>query len=159
MRSAPASGRLSKTNVGCTVELTKIAPSQANGKESISRQTDLLREKLGSALRIVDQISAGPVAPGLGREPSERDVRALLKLRRNRDRFFDASLFADPAWDILLELYASSLGQYRMSVSSLCAGAGVPATTALRWINHLEEKGLISRRPDPTDGRRCFIML
>lgn len=141
------------------MELTKISPPPAYGSEPISLQAELLREKLGSALRIVDQMAGAPVARAPDQQVSERDVRALLKLRRNRDRFFDADLFADPAWDILLELYAAALGQLRVSVTSLCSGAAVPATTALRWIGHLEEKGLIARRPDPTDARRCFLML
>jgi DNA-binding MarR family transcriptional regulator len=90
---------------------------------------------------------------------SEHYVRALLKLRRQRDRFFGSDLFADPAWDILLELYASELGQFRVSISHLCIAAAVPTTTALRWIGLLENEGLVGRRRDPTDGRRQFIML
>jgi DNA-binding MarR family transcriptional regulator len=83
----------------------------------------------------------------------------MLKLRRHRDRFFAGELFADPAWDILLELYAAALAQFRVSVSNLCIAAAVPPTTALRWIKQLEEGGIIERRSDPTDGRRQFLML
>ena len=60
---------------------------------------------------------------------------------------------------MLLELYACELGQQRISISSLCLGAAVPATTALRWITTLEQEKLVERRPDPTDGRRFFIQL
>lgn len=144
-------------NVGCIVELTKITP--AGGDELLSRQADLLREQLGSALRIIDQIKGSPDVRAPDQQVDEREVRSLLKLRRNRDLFFDSDLFADPAWDILLELYAASLGQYRVSVTSLCCGAAVPATTALRWIALLEARGLIIRRSDPIDGRRTFLML
>jgi DNA-binding MarR family transcriptional regulator len=59
----------------------------------------------------------------------------------------------------LLELYAAALGQYRVSVTSLCTAAAVPGTTALRWIKNLEDSGLIVRRADPMDGRRQFLML
>jgi DNA-binding MarR family transcriptional regulator len=86
-------------------------------------------------------------------------VRSVLAWRRERDRYFEAGLFADPAWDILLELYAAELGQRRMAVSSLCIGAAVPATTALRWIRLLEKKGLVVRSADPFDGRRVFVAL
>lgn len=127
--------------------------------ESVARQTELLREQLGTALRIVDELVDTPVARLSDQPVSEKEIRVLLRLRRNRDRFFEGDLFADPAWDILLELYAAALGQFRVSVGSLCVGAAVPATTALRWINHLEEKGMIVRRSDPTDGRRQFLML
>lgn len=141
------------------MELSKICPTGTDAGESIVRQTELLREQLGSALRIVDELVESPVARLSDQPVSEKEVRALLRLRRSRDRFFAGDLFADPAWDILLELYAAALGQFRVSVSSLCVGAAVPATTALRWINHLEEKGMIMRRPDPTDGRRHFLIL
>lgn len=144
---------------GVAVELSKIGPTGTDAGESIMRQTELLREQLGSALRIVDELVETPVARLSGQPVSEKEVRNLLRLRRNRDRFFAGDLFADPAWDILLELYAAALGQLRVSVSSLCVGAAVPATTALRWINHLEEKGMIVRRSDPTDRRRHFLML
>lgn len=86
-------------------------------------------------------------------------VRAILRARRQRDQFFPDGFFADPAWDILLELYASELSGCRLSVGSLCLGSAVPMTTALRWIRALEEKGLAVRSPDPFDARRVFISL
>lgn len=93
------------------------------------------------------------------RPVTEQQLRLILKARRNRAQFFDGDLFADPAWDMLLELYAAKLGQRRMSVSSLCVGAAVPATTALRWLQTLEKKGLVVRTADPYDGRRVFVSL
>lgn len=141
------------------MELIKICPPRADDGESMSRQTELLREKLGSALRLVDQMTDAPVVRSGEQPVTEQEVRSLLKLRRNRDRFFDTDLFADPAWDMLLELYAASISQIRTSVGGLCVAAAVPQTTALRWIGHLEDKGMILRRPDPTDGRRHYLML
>jgi len=98
--------------------------------------------------------------------PSESDqridssqLREIIKLRRMRDRFFPTDLFADPAWDILLDLRAAALeGQY-VSVSSLCIAAAVPPTTALRWITAMTESGMLVRRQDPADARRVFIEL
>ena len=144
---------------GVVVELNKIGPMGTDAGESISRQTSLLREQLGTALRIVDELVETPAVRQPDQPVTEREVRTLLRLRRNRDRFFEDELFADPAWDILLELYAAELGQLRISVGSLCVGAAVPPTTALRWINLLERQGMIVRRSDPTDGRRNFLML
>ena len=86
-------------------------------------------------------------------------IRRLLKARRARDQFFDGTLFADPAWDILLEAYAAYLLQQRSSVTALCAAAAVPGTTALRWLNKLEQEGLLIRRDDPLDGRRTWMEL
>ena len=88
-----------------------------------------------------------------------KQVRAVIRARRARAQFFEATLFADPAWDMLLELFASELGTERMSVTALCAGAAVPATTALRWIRTLEAQGLVQRKEDPLDARRMFLSL
>lgn len=121
-------------------------------------EIETLRDRLGSAMRIADQlVGTSPVAAP--EQVNERYIRNLLRLRRNRSRFFSDTLFADPAWDMLLELYGSALGQYRVTVTNLCNAAAVPATTALRWIGQLQDEGLIDRRPDPTDGRRQFVML
>jgi DNA-binding MarR family transcriptional regulator len=87
------------------------------------------------------------------------DVRAIIRLRRMRDRYFRSDLFADPAWDMLLDLMAARLEQIQVAVSSLCIAAAVPPTTALRWIKTLSENGMFVRVADPEDGRRVFIAL
>jgi len=89
----------------------------------------------------------------------QKQVRKVIRARRARAEFFNSKLFADPAWDMLLELFASELENQRMSVTALCAGAAVPQTTALRWIRTLEENGLVHRKEDPLDARRCFVSL
>ncbi|MCI4591296.1 winged helix DNA-binding protein [Sphingobium sp. BYY-5] len=90
---------------------------------------------------------------------SPQQVRDLLRARRIRADFLPGDLFADPAWDMLLDLLAARLEQERVSVSSLCIAAAVPPTTALRWIRTLTDKGLVERQADPHDGRRVFITL
>lgn len=86
-------------------------------------------------------------------------IRAHIRARRLRERFFAPSLFADPAWDILLDLAAARLEGRLVSVSSLCIAAAVPTTTALRWIKNLLDLGLLVRSADPTDARRAFIAM
>jgi hypothetical protein len=86
-------------------------------------------------------------------------IHGIIRARHLRNEFFGARLFADPAWDILLDLMAARLERRSVAVSSLCIGAAVPATTALRWIKQLTEIGLLRRVADPLDGRRVFIEL
>lgn len=86
-------------------------------------------------------------------------IRAMIRIRRLRDRFFNADLFADPAWDMLLDLMAARLEGRQVAVSSLCIAASVPPTTALRWIRTMTDRGLFVRHSDPRDGRRVFIDL
>lgn len=86
-------------------------------------------------------------------------VRRVLRQRRMREQFFPADLFADPAWDMLLDLYAAQLERQPVAVSSLCIAAAVPATTALRWIKTMTDTGMFERHADPRDGRRIYIGL
>jgi DNA-binding MarR family transcriptional regulator len=84
-------------------------------------------------------------------------VRSILELRARRQLLFNDSLFRGPAWEMLLELYDLKSRGRREYVSGLCVASGAPTTTALRWINHLESNGWLTRAPDPKDGRRCLV--
>jgi hypothetical protein len=98
-------------------------------------------------------------APVNGEDPPAAAIRAVIRARRLRERFFPAGHIEDPAWDMLLDLFAAYLEEVRVSVSSLCIAASVPPTTALRWIGRLTAAGLLERHPDPADRRRAFMTL
>ncbi len=121
---------------------------------SISRMRDL-------ALEIASVASAklGQRAPEHGGIISAALVRAILADRKRRHIYFSEGIFADPAFDMMLDLLAARMEGKRVSVSSLCLAAGVPASTALRWITRLTEQGLVERSLDPEDGRRVFLRL
>lgn len=108
----------------------------------------------------MEDFAEGPRA-GMGRFPlpEGKYLRAIIRQRQLRNRFFDPGLFADPAWDILLDLTAAHVEQVRVSVTSLCIAAAVPPTTALRWIAQMTQAGLLQRQEDEADRRRAFITL
>lgn len=91
--------------------------------------------------------------------PSHAEIRQIIRARRLREQFLPAALFADPAWDMMLDLLAARLAGQNVSVSSLCIAASVPPTTALRWIRQLTDRAVFARIDDPADGRRVFIEL
>lgn len=91
--------------------------------------------------------------------PDPKLVRQVIANRQARGRFFDPALFGDPAWDMLLDLTAAQGEGVQVSVTSLCIAAGVPATTALRWLTQMVESGIFVRLPDPADKRRAFIAM
>lgn len=91
--------------------------------------------------------------------PDPRLVRQMIAGRQARAQFFDAELFADPAWDMLLDLTAAHAEKAEVSVTSLCIAAGVPATTALRWLKQMVDCGIFERVADASDRRRAFIRL
>jgi DNA-binding MarR family transcriptional regulator len=138
--------------------------------EPASRRLKQLSDEVGRIAATLARLSSDPdatpksverpVSPS-GEIPAVRGemVRDVIRARRLRARFFDEELFADPAWDMLLDLLQAEIAQHRVPVSSLCIAAAVPATTALRWIKTMTDSGLFNRRADPHDGRRVFIEL
>src|SRR3954467_8273413 len=86
-------------------------------------------------------------------------VTQVIRARRKRTTLFGAELFADPAWDMMLELFLAELEGRRPAASELGYKANVPNTTSLRWTEKLEADGWLCRVPDPRDLRRVFIEL
>ena len=153
-----------------------IALSSAGRKLTVSdvasdQSAERLRQLSDEVSRIAStlaRLSTGPAAEPRHFTPqaqvdappvSADTVRAVIRARRLRSRFFAEDLFADPAWDMLLDLLQAEIAQLRVPVSSLCIAAAVPATTALRWLKTMTDKGLFVRRADPHDGRRVFVEL
>jgi hypothetical protein len=86
-------------------------------------------------------------------------ARSIYRLRRRREAIFGNALFAEPGWDILLDLYLAAKEKRRVSVSCACIASVVPATTALRWIQQLEKESVIVREIDRNDARRFHLRL
>lgn len=70
-----------------------------------------------------------------------------------------SSMFAEPSWDLLLDLYIREKTGARSSVTSACIGSRVPHTTALRHIAALSKAVWIVRIPDEGDKRRFWLAL
>lgn len=128
-----------------------------------------LSEEVSRIAAMLSRLSAGPdrqalkvdMPPGADVAPqiAAETVRSVIRARRLRSRYFADHLFADPAWDMLLDLFQAEIAQLRVPVSSLCIAAAVPATTALRWLKTMVDEGIFLRRADPYDGRRVFVEL
>lgn len=86
-------------------------------------------------------------------------VRGMVKARRRRADFLDSDLFADPVWDILLDLTSARLEGSPVTVMSACAAAQVPTTTALRYLRQMEKMGLVKRTTDVADKRRVHVQI
>lgn len=86
-------------------------------------------------------------------------LKALVAARADRDAIFQAGLFSDPAWEMMLDLAVAEASGRPISVTSLCIASGAPTTTALRRIDDLKDAGLIDRTPDPRDKRRILVQL
>ncbi|MFO6446916.1 hypothetical protein ACLBKU_07175 [Erythrobacter sp. NE805] len=82
-----------------------------------------------------------------------------LKRRRLRMRFLPAELFGEGAWAMLLDLFICEHRGKLVSTTSLCLASDVPPTTALRWLDVLECKGLIRRTGTVKDRRVKHVSL
>ncbi len=147
--------RVSEGNIG------RIAQLNAE----VARITNVLANLTRHETPIRPAAINEPKLSGYGVEPVELhqvspvEVRQIVRARRMRDRHFGEGMFEDPAWDMMLDLYAAHLERAQVSVSSLCIAAAVAPTTALRWIARLTNAGLFQRTPDPFDRRRAFMSL
>lgn len=150
-------------------ELKKLAARSAD-PEAIALKTimavaDIVQSPKGHEK---DDYEAAPRVRNLGPpQPTRHLVDRAGRLaerayaaRRARDTVFaDAELFADPAWDILLDLFISEQRKRPVSITSASIASCVPATTALRWLSLLEARGYLQRAEDDTDKRRAFVRL
>lgn len=86
-------------------------------------------------------------------------ARAFTASRRRLTTHLDPSLFANPGLDILLFLFAEGVDGRTVTTNACCAAAGVPRTTALRWVKLLQDRGLIDGSDDVSDRRVTMLAL
>ncbi|HEV2595391.1 MAG TPA: PAS domain-containing protein [Sphingomicrobium sp.] len=95
-----------------------------------------------------------------GTPPEELLERAqyILQVRRSRERLLGRAMNGEPAFDLLLYLYVHS-GQWETSLASLAKPAGIPYSSAMRWIAYLVGKGLVARSASESDRRASSVHL
>lgn len=159
-RQSPA--RLRELSEEDRLTLVRLAEQVAQLADRLERLKSPASQAASVPFRVGGAPAGSPEAALVnsgGALPEPRLVRQIIRQRQLRGRFFDADLFADPAWDMLLDLTAARGEGVRVSVTSLCIASGVPPTTALRWISQLVDAGLFVRVEDVDDRRRAFITL
>jgi hypothetical protein len=168
LQSLRNGGNLPRWGQNGAIMATAMGPEVGKAQATVRLQQ--LSEEVGRIANVLAALSeheaaaaaVAAVDPGPKGEEGALDagfIRSIIRVRRLRDHFFKSDLFADPAWDMLLDLMAARVERQRVAVSSLCIAAAVPPTTALRWIKGLCDQGLFVRVADPEDGRRIFIEL
>lgn len=112
-------------------------------------------DRLGAAGR-----SAGSKTARRTQLDTWRAMLAKLRhLRQAQHSLGDAHLSENASLDMLLDLLSAELADEHVTVTSLCAAAGVSQTTALRRLEDLEDAKLLVRKQDTQDRRRIFVEL
>lgn len=132
------------------------------------RLIPLSRKDLDDASRLLRLLTSAEVdRDGSGRREREAGdesarllarARQIVAHRRRRLELFGKELFGEPAWEMLLLLYVGQTTQ-RYTVGQLAQASGAPKSTGTRWIDHLEEQGLVEKDEHPTDQRTAFVKL
>lgn len=154
--------------------MSEPKPKLPSTKRALAKSVTLSGRDLEDARRLIalfaeeeEEENQGTVSElarlALARRPTRQEqlefrAREILTLRQKRAELFGPSMFGEPAWEMLLQLY-SMAGASRQSMSRLAQLSGTSKATALRWIDYLLDRGLISRQPHPTDLRTAFVSL
>lgn len=86
-------------------------------------------------------------------------AKRLLAQRRQREALLGRELAGEPAWTMLLNLFVAYEQGRPLEVMKLCAEAGAPPATALRWFSSFAAEGHIVWRSRTKDPYRARVSL
>lgn len=86
-------------------------------------------------------------------------VAQLRQSSRERRRVFANRIFASPGWDMLLDMFVAWRADRPLSVKAACLAAGVPKSTALRYLDQLCDDGIVLKLPHESDHRSFTVSL
>ena len=142
-------------NSGVVAEI-RLKGAAANGARPVS--IELGATEVAALKRVLEIFRARVLEPGAVDESDARKVAAqiMFETRQARSRLFPASMFSDPAWDMLIALY---IADQAPAAADLARSISASVTTAMRWIEILEAHKFIVREQSPTDRRAHTIRL
>lgn len=119
------------------------------------------RQATGTQKNALAQLKALLFRKTLRRPPrlTEDHIRSVLLVRRARGAVLGENLFSEPAWDVLLELYAAELGGRSMTLPDLARATDTPVSVIARWQAALEDHRLTRLTVSPEDPSRVTISL
>lgn len=123
---------------------------------------DAVVKQLIGLLQSITATQARALPPEL-MSPAERRlhtlamVRAERRDRRERREHFSPAMFGEPAWDLLLLSYIHHAEDEPLALSQAAELIGHPLTTTIRWVEYLEQCGLMQRQRQEGDRRVVII--
>jgi DNA-binding MarR family transcriptional regulator len=127
-----------------------------------AKTINLSSEDIASFRRVLTSLDEQDNCAGLA-EPHEDSLRAIafaiLELRRARAEFLNPAMLGEPAYEMLLRLYVSEDCSDPLTPARLADLCGIPQSSALRWIEYLATRELVTRDRHPKDRRATVIGL
>lgn len=142
--------------------LVHSVPADAGDVQIMARELIELAQRIcgsseGHAMGSINAFGQAPEVERTTRLVALADEE--LRRRRLRMKFLPRQFFGEGAWAMLLDLFVSQFRGRRVPTTSACIAAEVPATTALRWLDVLEQHSLIERYETEHDRRVKFVRL
>ena len=134
-----------------------MADANSEKAKSVSTLIRLSGQDVEDARRLLSLLASGEAAAPSPQKTYVERAREILLRRKRREQIFGKGMFGEPAWDMLLLLYVEP-GR-RQTVSRLAELAGLSKSTAIRWMDYLEEQKLVRRETHPTDKRSISVEL
>jgi hypothetical protein len=104
-----------------------------------------------------DTSATGPINRAM---PEEMILaKREITLRRRRERLLGREFGLDAPWHMMLDLLVAEGEGRQVSVTSASLSAGGAPSSGLRIVSRMIEAGLVSKTPDPDDGRRSWVQL
>lgn len=141
----------------CALPVAREPAAAQAAKQTGSVSVDLSGDDFATLKRILSTLSAdGGSSDDAADSPRRRVAEIMFNMRKSRSGLFPASMFNEPAWDMLMALYVA----HEVSAAAdLARSTNTPITTAMRWIEYLEAHKLIVREASSADRRAHLIRL
>lgn len=88
-----------------------------------------------------------------------QEAKRLVRFNNALATGFGDGLFEHPVLMMMLELIDAKLGNRATTVKALTANSGVPQSTAGRWIDRMEARGLVTKKASKCDRRSALVEL
>lgn len=127
------------------------------GEEILRETIETLAQRVAELEARALEVGEPPRSLGFSDDKLATIASSIYRSRQRRALYFDAALFGEPAWDMLLDLFIAKVRGARVSTTSLCLAANVPQATGLRWVGMIVKAELARRYRAPDDARLKLV--